>query len=283
MLLNIYDGAQITRFAPSPTGFLHKGHAYSAITGYRIAKETGGKFLLRIEDIDSSRCRQEYIDAIFSDLSWLGIVWDRDNVLIQSEHMKEYQEALMKLDSMGLIYKCYCSRKEIASEVSRIGMAPHAGETIVYPGTCRNKKQDINSNKNYSLRLNVEKAIEVTGNNLFWYDVERGKIKADPLRFGDIILARKDTPASYYLSSTIDDARQGISLVTRGEDLREVTDIQVLLQALLGLPTPRYYHHKLILDEAGNRLAKRSDSESIRSFKERGISAREFLRLLGFE
>ncbi|MBR7158822.1 MAG: tRNA glutamyl-Q(34) synthetase GluQRS [Alphaproteobacteria bacterium] len=280
MPLNTWGSLQVTRFAPSPTGFLHKGHAYSALIAYRAAEESGGRFLLRIEDIDVTRCRPEYTEAIFADLAWLGINWEPQEVLIQSEHMNDYQAALAKLDAMGLIYKCFCTRKEIAAEAARIGGAPHAGETIIYPGTCRNNPREAKAGENYSLRLDIEKALKITGEDLFWEDKELGQIKANPLRFGDVILARKDTPASYYLACTIDDARQGVTLVTRGEDLRDATDIQVLLQALLDLPTPLYYHHKLMADKEGKRLAKRSDSESIRSFKERGMTSKEFIAML---
>ncbi len=282
MPLNTCDKV-VTRFAPSPTGFLHKGHAYSAWLAYQEAKKAGGKFLLRIEDIDAARCRPEYTQAIFEDLAWLGIEWNPKEVLIQSEHMEDYRRALDTLDSMGLIYKCFCSRKEIAEEVARIGGAPHAGETIIYPGTCRLNPRKGAEGENYSLRLDVAKALEIVNKPLFWEDAEKGIIKADPMRFGDVILARKDTPASYYLACTLDDARQGVTLVARGEDLREATDMQVLLQALLKLPTPIYHHHRLVADKEGKRLAKRSDSESIRSFRAQGLSAREFLAMSGID
>ena len=265
----------VTRFAPSPTGYLHLGHAYAALFAY----EAGERFVLRIEDIDGARCRMEYLDAIYKDLAWLGIKWNPTEVLIQSEHIEDYQKTLKKLDDMGLIYRCYCTRRQIKEEAARIGGAPHEGETVIYSGKCRNLglKDDT---RDYSLRLNVGKAIALIGHDLYFEDVRFGKIKANPLRFGDVILGRKDCPASYYLASVIDDARQGITLVTRGEDLLAATDIQVLLQALLGLETPLYHHHKLILDDNGKRLAKRADAFALRKFREEGLTPDDIRKML---
>lgn len=269
-----------TRFAPSPTGYLHLGHAYSALFAYRA----GEKFILRIEDIDKTRCRPEYIQSIYDDLSWLGIEWQKDEVLIQSEHFSDYANALEKLSDMGLIYKCFCTRKEIREEAVLAGFAPHEGETIIYSGKCRDNPQIREEGEsrglNYSLRLNVRKAEKLLGKELYWYDRVKGKQLAEPYRFGDIILARKDCPTSYYLSCVYDDARQGINLVTRGMDLFSATDIQVLLQALLGFETPEYYHHELINDADGKRMAKRISSPTIKSHREQGASPEEVISLL---
>jgi glutamyl-Q tRNA(Asp) synthetase len=271
----------ITRFAPSPTGYLHLGHAYSALTAYRKAKEAGGKFLLRIEDIDASRCRPQFYEAIYEDLHWLGISWEKE-ILIQSKHLNDYADMLTKLDKLGLIYRCYCTRKEIKEQSEKIFGAPHKNETIIYAGTCRNRTtQPEDGNKQFSYRLNIDKAMDyLGGKDLYWQDEAVGQVKANPFRFGDVILARKDCPTSYYMACTFDDARQNVNFVTRGKDLFEATDIQVLLQNLLGLPTPTYYHHPLICDENGQRLAKRSDAASIRSYREKGLSPKEILELI---
>ena len=265
----------VTRFAPSPTGYLHLGHAYAALFAYAA----GERFVLRIEDIDSARCRTEYLDAIYEDLGWLGIKWNPFEVLIQSQHIKDYQKALNKLEEMGLIYRCYCTRKQIKEEAARMGGAPHEGETVIYSGKCRNLNLKDDT-RNYSLRLDIGKAMALIGRDLYFEDVRFGKIKANPSRFGDVILGRKDCPASYYLASVIDDARQGITLVTRGEDLLAATDIQVLLQALLGFETPLYHHHKLILDESGKRLAKRADAFALRKFREEGLTPDDIMGML---
>ncbi len=272
----------ITRFAPSPTGYLHLGHAYSALTAYRKAKKENGKFLLRIEDIDASRCRPHFTSAIYEDLQWLGISWE-PNVLIQSEHLSDYSKMLAKLDDLGLIYRCYCTRKEIKEQSEKIFGAPHKNETIIYAGTCRNRiQQTDDEKKQFSYRLNIDKAMDyLHGKDLFWQDEKKGLVKANPFRFGDVILARKDCPTSYYMACTFDDAHQGVNFITRGEDLFEATDIQVLLQNLLGLPTPLYYHHPLICDAAGQRLAKRSNSESIRGYREKGLSPADVIKMIG--
>jgi len=274
----------VTRFAPSPTGYLHLGHAYSALTAYRKAQEKNGKFILRIEDIDSSRCKEQFYTAIYEDLQWLGISWEKE-VLIQSEHLKDYADMLAKLDKMGLIYRCYCTRKEIKEQSEKIFGAPHKNETVIYAGTCRNRTPSAeDENKQFSYRLNIDKAVDyLKGRDLYWQDEEAGEVKANPFRFGDVILARKDCPTSYYMACTFDDARQKINYITRGKDLFEATDIQVLLQNLLGLPTPVYYHHPLVCDEKGQRLAKRSDSASIRQYREQGMSPTDVLNLIGLQ
>lgn len=263
----------VTRFAPSPTGYLHIGHVFSALFAARQAGGQGGRFLLRIEDIDRSRCKAEFEQAIYEDLAWLGLEWERP-VRRQSEHMDDYASALETLTAEGLLYPCFCTRGEIKAEIERAGGAPHGFDGFVYPGTCRTLSKEeqedrIASGEKPARRLDMEKAIARTG-PLSWFDRERGDITADPGRHGDVVLARKDTPTSYHLACTLDDHLQGITLVTRGEDLLQATDIHRLLQALLGLDTPDYLHHSLLTDENGKRFAKRNKSATIRAMREAG-------------
>ena len=269
--------AVITRFAPSPTGLLHLGHAYSALIGWRAARQAGGKFLLRIEDIDASRCRDEFVDAIFEDLAWLGLDWDGP-VRRQSEHLDDYRAALGKLEAQGLVYPCFCTRAAIKAEIARAVDAPQ-GEANepnqpLYPGTCRDlsaneREQRIAAGESFALRLDAAKALAQTG-ALSWDDDEKGAIAARAETLGDVVLARKDTPTSYHLAVTVDDAVQGVTLVTRGADLFAATHIHRLLQALLGLPTPRYRHHRLLTDASGKRFAKRDKALTLRSLREAG-------------
>lgn len=257
-----------TRFAPSPTGYLHLGHAASALDGWRRARRAGGRFLLRIEDIDATRCRPWFAEAILEDLAWLGLDWD-GAVRVQSAHFAEYQAALERLREMGLLYPCFCSRSEIAAAMG----APHGGDAA-YPGTCRHRPAQevaelMGAGAPFALRLRMEEAIRQAGPRS-WHEEGQGWIAADPAPFGDIVLARKETPASYHLCVVHDDALQGVSLVTRGDDLRPATHIHVLLQALLGLPTPGYAHHPLLTDEAGRRLSKRNCAPSLREMRRRG-------------
>jgi glutamyl-Q tRNA(Asp) synthetase len=259
----------VTRFAPSPTGFLHLGHAHSALFAHRAARAAGGRFLLRIEDIDAGRCRPDFIDAIFEDLAWLGLDWERP-VRRQSEHLADYRRALDRLEAAGLIYPCFCTRKDIAEA----GNAPHGPDGPVYPGTCRDlpaaeRQARLASGTPYALRLAVGAALARTG-PLSWRDREAGLVAADPAAFGDVVLARKDTPTSYHLAVTVDDALQGVTLVTRGVDLFAATHIHRLLQALLDLPVPDYHHHRLLTDAAGRRLAKRDHAATLRSLRETG-------------
>lgn len=274
----------ITRFAPSPTGYLHLGHVYSAYTAYQKSLREEGKFLLRIEDIDTTRCRPCYTQSIYEDLHWLGIHWDKEAVLIQSEHFPDYNEALSKLDNLGLIYRCYCSRREIKEQFIKTFGNTNSNGNIIYTGTCRNRQPLLDDDtRHFSYRLNIEKAVDyLGGRNMYWQDLTHGTIKVNPFRFGDVILARKDCPTSYYVACTVDDARQNITCVIRGKDLFEATDIQVLLQNLLGLPTPLYYHHSLIYDHNGQKLSKRLKSTCIKSFREQGISPTHILQSLGF-
>lgn len=266
----------ITRFAPSPSGLLHLGHAYSAWIGWRAARSAKGQFLLRIEDIDPDRCRPDYEAAIFEDLAWLGLDWDGP-VLRQSERLPLYQAALGRLSALGVIYPCFCSRREIRAEIARLGHAPHGPDGPLYPGTCRrldpaDRDARLSQGQPHALRLDVALATGLTG-PLDWHDREAGVQAARPELMGDVILYRKDSPASYHLCVVVDDAAQGVTLVTRGRDLFHATHLHRLLQALLGYPVPRYYHHGLITDEAGQRLAKRSDAASLRALRESGCSA----------
>jgi glutamyl-Q tRNA(Asp) synthetase len=263
----------VTRFAPSPTGYLHLGHAYSALIGWRAARAAGGRFLLRIEDIDRARCRPEFIAAILEDLAWLGLDWD-GAVRHQSEHFDDYRAALDKLATQNLIYPCFCTRAEIAAEIARAGAAPQGEDGPLYPGTCRalsdeERARRIAAGESYALRLDVARAVALTG-PLFWQDDEQGRIEATPLSLGDIVLARKDVPTSYHLAVTVDDALQGVTLVTRGADLFTATHLHRLLQALLDLPVPRYRHHRLLTDANGKRFAKRDKALTLRALREAG-------------
>lgn len=267
MLQNKY----VTRFAPSPTGRLHIGHAYSALFAYKMALKNGGKFILRIEDIDTTRCRPEFETGIFEDLAWLGIKWETP-VRRQSEHMNDYREALDTLSARGLLYPCFCTRKEIQAEIERSGAAPHGPEGRIYPGTCRNLDKSVQTDKiksgaPYALRLDVAKAMTLCG-PLQWTDRAKGNQPATPEIIGDVVLARKDTPASYHLCVTLDDHLQGITLVTRGEDLFYASHLHRLLQELLGLNVPEWHHHKLLLDNEGKRFAKRNNSVTLQHMRE---------------
>jgi glutamyl-Q tRNA(Asp) synthetase len=249
----------VTRFAPSPTGYLHLGHAYAAL----IAARSGERFLLRIEDIDRGRCRGEFEDAIFEDLAWLGLDWEKP-VLRQSERAPAYGEALARLSAQGLIYPCTCTRRDIAAA----GGAPHGDEGPIYPGTCRGRTDRPDAP--FALRLDAAKAAMLAGPLIF---EEHGKtVAVDPLLLGDVVLARKEMPGAYHLAVVVDDAFQGVTLVTRGEDLFPAMHVQRLLQALLGLPAPAYAHHKLILDAAGRKFSKRDSAVTLRALRAEGVT-----------
>ena len=252
-----------TRFAPSPTGYLHLGHAYSALQCWNWASQEAGEVILRIEDIDHTRCREQFVQEIFEDLSWMGFTW-QDPVRFQSQHSGDYQEALGRLQDLGVLYPCACSRKDIENALS----APHSEDYSIYPGTCR-KKYVGNLGVPHNLRLDVKKAMEITG-VLFWTDERSGEQQADPAQLGDVVIARKDIGTSYHLSVVVDDALQEIDTIIRGADLFKVTHVHRLLQALLELPTPHYIHHNLLVDETGNRLAKRSGGALIKTLREGG-------------
>ena len=263
VVLAITADAIVTRFAPSPTGYLHLGHVRSALEGWRAARNAGGRFLLRLEDIDRGRCRDEYAAAILDDLAWLGLDWDGP-VRRQSAHFADYRRALDRLAKLGVLYPCFCTRREIQAEVARAGGAPQGEAGPPYPGTCRRLSLMERAEKqalgfDYALRLDLARALTLTGPLV---RVEEGggeprQVKVDPAPLGDVVLARKDVPASYHLAVTVDDAIQGVTLITRGEDLVPATHVHRLLQALLSLPTPRYRHHPLLTDATGRRLAKR--------------------------
>ena len=275
----------VTRFAPIPTGYLHLGHAHSALIAWRAAREVGGRFLLRIEDIDRTRCRPEFTEALLEDLAWLGLDWDVP-VRVQSAHFDDYRAVLEGLSARGLLYPCFCTRADIAREVAAIGAAPHGPEGALYPGTCRRLSADeraarIASGAPYALRLDMAAALSAVGTTLFFEEGGEGRLRCDPARFGDVVLARKDTPASYHLCVTHDDALQGVTLVTRGEDLKPATELHRLLQALMGWPAPAYRHHALLLGPDGKRLAKRDGAVALRALRAAGRSAAEVRALAG--
>jgi glutamyl-Q tRNA(Asp) synthetase len=271
----------VTRFAPSPTGYLHLGHAHSALVGWHRARAESGRFLLRIEDIDPARCRLEFEAAILEDLGWLGLDWD-GAVRRQSDHLADYQAALDRLRDMGLLYPCFCSRKDIAAAVA----APHGPEGPIYPGTCRNQPADLVRERQargdpYALRLDVAKAHALTG-SLTFLDEREGTVQAKPETLGDVVLARRDAPASYHLCVTVDDHLQGVTSVTRGVDLFHATHIHRVLQAILDLNVPTYLHHLLLTNAAGERLSKRDGAVAIRALRQAGRSAAEVRALAGF-
>ncbi len=296
----------ITRFAPSPTGLLHLGHAYSAILAHDMARAEGGTFLLRIEDIDQGRSRPEWEELIYEDLAWLGLSWEVP-VMRQSERMAAYAAALAALDQAGLLYACTCNRRDIA-EAAR---APQDGEPaygpdgVVYPGTCRGKNRDRTG---AALRLDMAEALRQTVVSAGQFEVavedrlqqglptlfretgsgpngETGAIGTSDVQMiegiGDVVLARRDMGTSYHLSVVVDDAAQGATHVVRGQDLFEATKIHVVLQRLLGLPVPIYHHHRLIRDDQGKRLAKRDDARAIRTYREAGASPADIRRMVG--
>lgn len=267
----------VTRFAPSPTGQLHVGHAFAAWTAARA----GDRFLLRIEDLDASRARTEFVAGIFEDLAWLGLSWE-EPVLRQSQRMSAYGAAISRLQPFT--YPCFCTRREIAEEIARASEAPHGPIALaarsgpdgpIYPGTCRSLSANERATRlargdTYALRLDSMRAAAQIGPLSF---MEHGKrCAANPLLFGDVVLARKDVPASYHLAVVVDDAFQGVTLVTRGEDLLPSAHVQRLLQALLGYPEPTYAHHRLILDESGRKFSKRDRSVTLRALREKGVT-----------
>ncbi|MBU6396737.1 MAG: tRNA glutamyl-Q(34) synthetase GluQRS [Rhodospirillales bacterium] len=264
----------VSRFAPSPTGYLHLGHAYSAWLG----RTQSQIWRLRFEDIDATRCKPEYLSAIQQDLSWLGLTWDGE-IRVQSEHLAEYRGVLETLTRKELLYPCFCTRGEIA----RAQSAPHFRETI-YPGTCRNlspaeRDRKLHAGIPFALRMNVERACQMAGTRRF-FEIGTGWAEAEPRRWGDVIIARKETPTSYHLCVVHDDWAQQISHVIRGEDLRDATHIHVLLQAILGYETPCYRHHKLIVGDDGKRLAKRDKAATLRELRDMGITPDEIIRRL---
>ncbi|MGX4807306.1 tRNA glutamyl-Q(34) synthetase GluQRS [Bradyrhizobium guangdongense] len=284
----------VFRFAPSPNGYLHLGHAYSALLNFGRARETGGRLLLRIEDIDATRCRPEYETAIYEDLAWLGITWDVP-VRRQSEHLADYRAALEKLSALGLVYPAFESRAEIARLVSaREADGPWPRDpdgAPLYPGNARSLSTDerrrmIASGAPYALRLDMAAACgRVAG--LTWNELgedpdgERGRVAARPEVWGDVILARKETSTSYHLSVVLDDALQGVSEIVRGQDLFHATSVHRLLQALLGLPEPAYRHHRLIRDGEGRKLSKSDQATGLRELRAAGVTPAGICQLVG--
>lgn len=281
------DAAYVTRFAPSPTGHLHLGHAYSALTAFAAARARGGRFLLRIEDIDTERCRPEFEQAICDDLAWLGLTWE-EPVRRQSDHFADFAARLDQLDAMGLLYPCFCSRRDIAAEIARSPGAPHGPGGPIYPGTCRDRPADeraqrIAGGDAFALRLDLERALATAGGPLVWHEADMGDVTCDPRPLGDVVLARKMTPASYHLAVTVDDALQGVTEVIRGLDLFHATHVHRLLQAVLGLPTPTYRHHELLNNAAGKRLSKRDGAQTLRALKEDGATPADIRRMAGLD
>jgi glutamyl-Q tRNA(Asp) synthetase len=271
-----------TRFAPSPTGRLHLGHALAARVASSLARDAGGAFLLRHEDIDAPRVREDFYQGIEEDLEWLGLKWD-GAALRQSSRIAAYEAALASLRERGLVYPCFCTRREIQDEWARMGAAPQGPEDPVYPGTCHKltaaeRQAKLDSGIPYAWRLDSRKARELAG-PLTFRDLRFGEILVDPDLLGDVVLARKDIGTAYHLAVVVDDAFQQISHVTRGEDLLSSTHVHRLLQVLLGFPAPLYLHHRLMLDQTGNRLAKRCDSLSIAALRQNGMTPADVLAL----
>lgn len=273
-----------TRFAPSPTGNLHLGHAYAAKFARDLAKANNGAFLLRFEDIDNTRVRKEYYQQIINDLSFIDIHWD-ETPLRQSTRTAAYNAAIETLKGLNLIYPCYCSRKEINHELSQMANAPHGPEGQHYPEICKNLSAEVlkcnsrNPNLIPSWRFNSKQATTLYP-NLDFNDSIYGEIKVDPSLLGDIILSRKDISTSYHIAVVVDDAFQGITDITRGEDLIHSTHIHRVLQQALSLPTPKYHHHKLILDDQGDRLAKRNNAFSLLDLQNANKTKEEILNLV---
>jgi glutamyl-Q tRNA(Asp) synthetase len=269
----------VTRFAPSPTGPLHTGHALAALVAHDLARRAGGRFLLRFEDIDTARCRPEYEAGTCTDLAWLGLAWDAPPWR-QSARLDTYRAALDALIERGLAYPCFCTRRDIAAEVARMGAAPHGPEGPLYPGTCRPLTADeraarLADGAVAAWRLDAAACSAVAGPLRFTEHGrgpggERGEIAVDPALLGDVVLGRRDLGVAYHLACVVDAAAQGVTLVTRGEDLLPATHVQRLLQAVLGLPAPAYHHHGLVRDAAGRRLAKRDAARSLAALRETG-------------
>ncbi|KXV73701.1 glutamyl-tRNA synthetase [Acetobacter malorum] len=288
------ESSWVTRFAPSPTGFLHLGHVASALAGW-THKGPRGIWLVRMEDIDPQRCRESYATALLEDLEWLGLRSARP-VLRQSANMAAYRATLEQLDQMGVLYPCFCTRSDIAREAAGMMSAPHAAPdgSLRYPGICRHLSPDARAaalaeGKPHVLRLDMARALELirtqvptTAWPLTYTDLERGTVCCKPELFGDVVLARRDVPASYHLCVTHDDAAQGVTLVTRGEDLRPATDLHRLIQALMGWPAPAYLFHPLLCDAEGRRLSKRDGAKAVRAMRDTGMTPEEVRRAAGY-
>lgn len=282
--------AETTRFAPSPTGYLHLGHAFSAAFAEDAAGD-GGRFELRIEDTDRTRCRPEFEAAIFEDLAWLGLRWAMP-VRRQSDHFDDYRASLDKLRAHGLLYPCFCTRASIAAEIQASAGAPQGPDGAIYPGICRGlseaeRAERIARGEMHAWRLDIARAVGMVGGGLGFEESgagpngETGRIVVNPHIAGDVVLARKETPASYHLAVVIDDALQGVTLVTRGNDLFPSTHVHRLLQAVLALPVPRYRHHRLITDANGRRLAKRDQDQTLRALRLNGATPDDIRKMVG--
>jgi glutamyl-Q tRNA(Asp) synthetase len=277
----------VFRFAPSPNGELHLGHALSALTDYALCRQAGGRFLLRIEDIDRTRCRPEYEAGIYRDLAWLGLAWE-EPVRRQSGHMDDYAAALKKLEARGLVYPSFMSRAEIAAASSNLSWPRDPDGAPLYPAGDRDldpaeAEARIAAGIPYAWRLRMDEAVAKAG-PLSWReegDGPSGEVAADPAAWGDVILARKETPTSYHLSVVADDAAQGVTHVVRGRDLYAATAVHILLQKLLGLPSPVYHHHRLITDAAGRKLSKSDRDTSLRALRDKGLTPADVRRLVG--
>jgi glutamyl-Q tRNA(Asp) synthetase len=286
----------VCRFAPSPNGYLHLGHALSGLMNFDLARATEGRFLLRIEDIDRARCRAAFEAAIYQDLVWLGVTWDGD-VRRQSEHLDDYRAALGRLEALGLIYPSFESRAEIMAlaRAAAPGAQPCDPDGApLYPGTARalsraERARRVAAGEPHALRLDMAAALAHIGADLAWTetgsgpDGETGRVAAAPARWGDVVLGRKDVPASYHLAVVIDDARQGVTHVVRGRDLFWSTSVHRLLQALLDLPAPVYHHHRLVLDPDGRKLSKSTQATALRSLRHDGVTAAAIRRMVGLQ
>jgi glutamyl-Q tRNA(Asp) synthetase len=285
----------VCRFAPSPNGYLHLGHALSGLMNFDLARAAQGRFLLRIEDIDRARCRAAFETAIYQDLAWLGVTWEHP-VRRQSEHLDDYRAALARLEALGLIYPSFESRAEIAALARAApGAQPCDPDGApLYPGTARalsraERARKVAAGEPHALRLDIAAALARVGADLAWTetgsgpDGETGTVAAAPGRWGDVVLGRKDVPASYHLAVVIDDARQGVTHVVRGRDLFWSTSVHRLLQALLDLPAPVYHHHRLVLDPDGRKLSKSTQATALRSLRHEGVTAAAIRRMVGLQ
>jgi glutamyl-Q tRNA(Asp) synthetase len=288
------SGQSVFRFAPSPNGELHLGHALSALSSFEMARRAGARFLLRIEDIDTERCREEFVAQILEDLAWLGLSW-KEPVLRQSAHFEDYRAAARRLEDMGLLYPCFATRSEVIAAAGRGSRAFDPDGAPLYPGLHKNLASEVADARRrrgepFALRIYMERAVaearRLTGGGALTFreiDGEGGSrtLEARPERWGDAVIVRKEVPASYHLAVTVDDARQGVTHVVRGRDLFAATDLQRLLQILLGLPEPLYHHHRLVTDRAGRKLSKSAGDTSLRSLRLRGVTPQEIRTLVG--
>ncbi|MEP3277908.1 MAG: tRNA glutamyl-Q(34) synthetase GluQRS [Stappiaceae bacterium] len=285
----------VFRFAPSPNGYLHLGHAYSALKNYEFAQRCGGRFLLRLEDIDQARCTEAYAQAIFEDLSWLGLTWE-EPVRRQSGHFEDYERALQSLRERSLVYKATLSRREVrdfaAGQPEQSSWPSDPDGAPIYPPeevilSAEDRRQREAMDHNFAWRLKMNEALACVPDPLVWEENgsgpqgERGAVSADPAAWGDVVLARKDVPTSYHLAVTIDDAAQGVTDIVRGCDLFWSTSVHRLLQSLLKLPVPRYIHHDLVLDENGRKLSKSLKHTSVRSLRSQGVTVKDVRRMIG--